>query len=261
MFPGDQRSPLWASLLLLRTARYFQKWLWWFRLVFCLLSGLTRVCVCVCVYSKHFLPSALFSIFSGSHGFRASAQAWALCFSALQRPGLLRQACRSLTCVQSNLWITLSFSSFFFSTECFYWMTWTFSLWLCLWHHLWCSCSWNFSTSVPSGEKATCVLVPVAAWCSSVRVWGSAHVWLPGAPASVSVGAHVELCGVLVFVVSVGHHSCSGAVCGSEAAISLALDYSEKHHRRLPTPKACPVAWFFIKTLWSHAVFSIEEKL
>ena len=41
--------------------------------------------------------------------------------------------------------------------------------------------------SVPSAEKATCVLVPVAAWCSSVRVWGRAHVWLPGARVSVSV--------------------------------------------------------------------------
>lgn len=91
--------------------------------------------------------------------------------------------------------------------------------------------------TLPSGKKVTCVLVPVIAWWLSVYVCGCAHV---------------ELCVVC---------SCFVVSLGQEAAISLALDYLQKHHRHLPTPKAYPVFWFFIKTFWSHAVFSIEEKL
>ena len=190
MFPGDQRSPSWASLSQLGAARYFQKWLWRFRLVFCLLSGLTLVCSkkfsSLCLF-KHFQWLSWILLFCPSLGFvvLSPSDTW------FALPGLSLSYMCPVQPLDNSFFFFL-----FFSTECFYWMTWTFSLRLCLWHHIWCSCSWNCSTSVPSGEKATCVLVPVAAWCSSVRVWGRAHVWLPGAPASVSVGAHT--CGCLV---------------------------------------------------------------
>ena len=202
MFPGDQRSPSWASLSQLGAARYFQKWLWRFRLVFCLLSGLTLVCSkkfsSLCLF-KHFQWLSWILLFCPSLGFvvLSPSDTW------FALPGLSLSYMCPVQPLDNSFFFFL-----FFSTECFYWMTWTFSLRLCLWHHIWCSCSWNCSTSVPSGEKATCVLVPVAAWCSSVRVWGRAHVWLPGAQASVSVGAHT--CGCRCSSVRV----CGRATCG-----------------------------------------------
>ena len=69
-----------------------------------------------------------------------------------------------------------------------------------------CWCLWLPGARVSvSGDARTCgclvlqrlclwVRTHVAAWCSSVRVWGRAHVWLPGAQASVSVGAHTCGC-------------------------------------------------------------------
>ena len=150
---------------------------------------------------KNFLPSAFLSIFSGSHGFCCSAQAWALWFSALQTPGLLCQACRSRTCVQSNLWITLSFFSFFFQLNVF-----------TEWHersHYGCVSDTIFDVLV-LGTVARVfhqVKKQLVCWClwlpgARVSVSGDArtfgclvlkhpclwpcHVWLPGAQASMS---------------------------------------------------------------------------
>ena len=188
----------------------------------------------LCLF-KHFQWLSWILLFCQSLGFVVLSSSETL----FAFPGLLL----SYMCRVQPLDKCLFFFFFFFSTESFYWMTWTFSLRLCLWHHLWCSYSWNCSTTVtvlvftvPSGKKVACVSVPVIA-----------GTWV-----FVSVDVRTWSCVVC---------SCFVVSLGQEAAVSLALDYLEKHHRHLPTPKAHPVCWFFIKTFWSHAVFSIEEKL